>query len=291
MTVHNRLMRRSGGLARDVSTATVLIVIAAAWCAITSCGENRGEPSAETGSRPTQTVRAIRVAAAADLKFALDEVIHAFHAKQDSIRVTPIYGSSGSFHTQITQGAPFDIYLSADVAYVDQLIDADLAARDSRFIYAFGRLVIWARKESPIDLESRGFSALTDESVRRIAIANPAHAPYGRAAEAALRGHALYDQVRDRLVLGENIAQAAQFVESGAAEIGIIALSLALSPVMQDHGTMWLIPLEDHPPLEQGGAVLTRSTDSEAARQFTAFLLGDEGRVILARYGFLLPGT
>lgn len=291
MTGSMRLTPGSRRLGRHVITVTVLIVIAAAWCAVTSCGENRSASSAETGSRPPQTVRAIRVAAAADLKFALDEVIHAFHARQSSIRVTPIYGSSGSFHTQISQGAPFDIYLSADVAYVDRLIDAGLAERDSRFIYAFGRLVIWARKESPIDLENLGFSALTNESVRRIAIANPAHAPYGRAAEAALRGHALYDQVRDRLVLGENIAQAAQFVESGAAEIGIIALSLALSPAMQDHGKMRLIPLEDHPPLEQGGAVLTRSTDSEAARRFTAFLLGDEGRVILARYGFLLPGT
>lgn len=272
---------------------TILGLLGFAVCGfLVSCGGRRDEsPAGALAPAARNAAHHLHVAAASDLKFALDEIIRAFHQAQNEVRVAATYGSSGNFHAQITHGAPFDMYLSADVGYVDRLIEAGLVEADSRFIYAYGRIVLWVRDHSPVDLDALGMAALTDGSVQRIAIANPAHAPYGRAAEAALRRHALSERVRERLVLGENIAQAAQFVDSGAADIGIIALSLALSPAMQGKGRMWLIPLEDHPALEQGGAILNRCARKEAAEQFRAFLLGDEGRATLARFGFILPGA
>src|SRR4029077_6100604 len=132
--------------------------------------------------------------------------------------------------------APFDIFFSADIDYPRKLIDAGLADADSEFLYAEGRSVGWVPNSSPLDLETLGIRAVADPSVRKVAIANPQHAPYGRAAEAALKTLGAYDAVKDRLVFGENIAQAAQFVESGAADVGLIALSLALSPAMKDKG-------------------------------------------------------
>jgi len=175
----------------------------------------------------------IRVAAAADLKFALDE-LGTQYEKQSGKKIAVIYGSSGNFFAQIQNGAPFDLFLSADIEYPRKLEAAGLAEPGTVYEYAVGRIVIWMPPDARADLARLGWKALLQPGVERIAIANPEHAPYGRAAVAALRKAGVYEQVRKRLVYGENIAQAAQFVAAGTAQAGIVALSLAVSPPMRD---------------------------------------------------------
>ena len=232
--------------------------------------------------------RRVNVAAASDLKFALDELVEAFGRTAPGIAVTVTYGSSGTFFSQISNGAPFDMFLSADVDYPKRLAEAGLAAKDSVFPYAVGRIVLWVPATSRLPVE-RGLQVLASPDLRKIAIANPRHAPYGRAAEAALRTFGVYDAVKDRLVLGENIAQTAQFVQSGNADAGIIALSLALAPALAREGRYFEVPLESYPRLEQGGVILARASAPEAARRLRDFILSADGRATLKRYGFFLP--
>jgi molybdate transport system substrate-binding protein len=233
---------------------------------------------------------AVRVAAAADLKFALDDALKAFQARQPDIDVQVTYGASGNFFAQLSNRAPFDLFLSADVDYPRKLVEQGLADRESEFLYAVGHLVVWVPGDSPLDVEKQGAQVLLDPSVRKVAIANPRHAPYGRAAEAALKSLGVYDQVQDRLVLGENVAQAAQFAETGAADAGVFALSLALATALRDKGRYWEVPLDAYPRLEQGGVILSWAEDRPAAEQLRSFLLGAEGKAVLRRYGFFLPG-
>jgi molybdate transport system substrate-binding protein len=230
------------------------------------------------------------VAAAADLKFAMEEMVQKFQRDSPEISVEVTYGSSGNFYSQLVNQAPFDIYFSADVGYPRKLSEQGLALEGSDFVYAVGRIVIWAPIFSPIDVERLGTESLRHSSVRHIAIANPKHAPYGKAAEAAMRSLGLYEAVREKLVYGENVAQAFQFIQSGAAELGIIALSLALAPNARDQGRYWEIPQQAYPRLEQGGVILKWARDPTAARSFRSFVLGSTGREILKRYGFTLPG-
>lgn len=237
-----------------------------------------------------QTVRQVAVAAAADLKYAFDELIAEFGREHAHVNVQVTYGSSGNFYAQLLNRAPFDIYFSADVAYPRRLVEEGLADGESEFLYAVGQIVVWVPNESQIDVAQLGIRSLVDPRARKVAIANPLHAPYGRAAEAALKSLGVYDQVQDRLVLGENIAQTAQFVESGAADVGIIALSLAMAPAMQDKGRYWVIPLSAYPPMEQGCVVLNWAQDQSATESFRTFVASERGRAILKRYGFLLPG-
>lgn len=237
----------------------------------------------------TTEKQVVTIAAASDLKFALREVVAEFKKARPLFDVQVTYGSSGNFHSQLTQGAPFDLFLSADVSYPDRLIQAGVAAGDTRFIYAVGRLAVWASNESGIDPEKLREKVFTDARVRKIAIANPEHAPYGKAAVRALEKLGVHAAVKDRLVLGENVAQAAQFVESGAADLGIIALSLALAPELKPKGKYWELPLDAYPRMEQGGAVMSKARHPEAAREFRAFLSGNQGAAILRRNGFFLP--
>jgi molybdate transport system substrate-binding protein len=232
----------------------------------------------------------VSVAAAADLKFALDDILDAFHQKHPAIKVRVTSGASGTFFAQLSNKAPFDMFLSADIDFPRQLIDQGLALKETEFLYAIGHLVVWAPKDSPLDVEKLGIKSVVAASVKKVAIANPRHAPYGRAAEAALKKLGVYDQVKDRLVFGENIAQAAQFVETGAADVGVIALSLALSPAMRDKGKFWEVPLDAYPRLEQGGVIMSWAKDRAAAEELRRFILSDDARPILKRYGFLLPG-
>jgi len=229
----------------------------------------------------------IRVAAAADLKSALGEVSAQFQ-KLAGKKIDVIYGSSGNFYAQSQNGAPFDVFLSADIDYPRKLEAAGLAEPGTLYEYAVGRIVIWMPGDARADLAKLGWKALLEPGVERIAIANPEHAPYGRAAVAALRNAGLYEQVRRRLVYGENIAQAAQFVASGSAQVGILALSLAVSPAMKE-GKRWEIPANMHPPIEQGVVILKSAKDKEGAQAFLAFLKSDAGRKILESYGFMLP--
>lgn len=235
--------------------------------------------------------RVVQVAAAADLRFALDEIIESFQRQHQDIKAQVTYGSSGNFFAQLSNRAPFDIYFSADVDYPRKLIEQGLAIKETEFLYAVGRIVVWAPQQSSLDLERLGIRVLLDPAVRKIAIANPKHAPYGRAAEAAMRKLGVYEQVQERLVLGENIAQTAQFIQTGAADIGIIALGLALAPALRDEGRYWEVPLDAYPRMDQGGVILPWAKDMAAARALRAFVLGPEGRDILRRYGFFLPGT
>lgn len=244
------------------------------------------------GASTPQTApkRTLSIAAASDLKFALDEWVRKFREQNPGADVQVTYGSSGNFFAQLSNGAPFDLYLSADVAYPRKLAEQGLVHESGVFLYAVGRLVVWVPKDSPLAVETLGMKVLLEPGARRIAIANPQHAPYGRAAEAAMKSQGLYDAVKDKLVLGENIAQTAQFVQSGAADVGLIALALALAPAMKDQGSFWEVPLDAYPRLEQGGAITRQARDVELALRFRDQLLGAEGKALLKRYGFFLPG-
>lgn len=229
----------------------------------------------------------LAVAAASDLNFAIKELIGEYE-KQTGRHVKLSLGSSGNFYAQLQQGAPFDLYFSADIGYPKKLEEAGLTVPGTLYRYAVGRIVLWAPKNSSIDV-LKGLTVLREPAVKKIAIANPKHAPYGRAAVAAMEQAQLYSEVKDRLVLGENISQAAQFIESGACDVGIIALSLALAPAMQSAGAYWQIPADAHPPLEQGAVILKQSKNQDAARQFVSFMQSPQGQEIMTRYGFTLP--
>ena len=229
----------------------------------------------------------ITIAAASNLNFAFREIATEYEkASGDQVRLT--FGSSGNFYAQIQNGAPFDLFFSADIEYPQKLEEAGLTLPGSLYQYAIGRIVLWTGHESRIDV-TKGIEALREPTVKKVAIANPKHAPYGRAAVAAMEYFKVYDQVKDKLVLGENISQAAQFIESGACDIGIIALSLAVTPAMKSKGMYWEIPAGAHQPLEQAVVILKSSKQQESAKQFLAFLKGVQGQEIMKRNGFTQP--
>jgi molybdate transport system substrate-binding protein len=226
----------------------------------------------------------IAVAAASDLQSALPPIASSFE-RDTGLKVQLTFGSSGNFFAQIQNGAPFDLFLSADIDYPRRLDAAGLAKHGSLFQYATGRLVLWARKDAGIDL-SRGLGAVADARVRRIAVANPEHAPYGRAAIDALRHEGLYDRVKDKLVMGENVSQAAQFAQSGAADVGLIALALARSPALEAAGTSVDVAAGSYPPIAQGAVVLESSPRKAAAQRFVDYLQTPAARKMLEAYGF-----
>lgn len=229
----------------------------------------------------------LAIAAASDLNFAMKDLITEYE-KTTGNHVKLSLGSSGNFYAQIQNGAPFDLYFSADIGYPKKLEEAGLTVPGSLYRYAIGRIVLWTNHISKRDV-SKGLDLLRDASVKKIAIANPKHAPYGRAAVAAMQHFKVYEEAKDRLVLGENISQAAQFIESGACDVGVIALSLALAPTMKAAGTYWEIPPDAHPPLEQGAAILKSSKQQKTAEQFIEFMQSARGQEIMTRYGFTLP--
>jgi molybdate transport system substrate-binding protein len=231
----------------------------------------------------------VRIAAAADLQFAMADLAQQYKNQTGNL-LNVTYGSSGNFFTQILNGAPFDLFFSADSDYPKQLVIASLANPATFYKYGLGRIVIWVPPGSKIDVANQKWNALLDPSVQKISIANPEHAPYGKAAVAAMQKAGIYEKVKAKLVLGENISQAAQFVQSGNAQIGIVALSLALSPPMKT-GERWEIPADAHPAIEQGAVVLTNARNKDAARAFLEFVKSDSGRETLAKYGFTVPGA
>lgn len=237
------------------------------------------------------TVRAdekILIAAASDLKFAMDEICHVFEQINPDIQVNVSYGSSGNFFAQIKQGAPFDIFFSADASYPALLEEEGFCAKGQRHLYAIGKIVLWIPKKSAVNPQ-KGLSIVLESEIKKLAIANPKHAPYGRAAEEALRYYQVWDKVQGKLAFGENISQTAQFVQTGAADAGIIALSLAISPKMADDGNHWIIPDESYSKLEQVYTVLQRGKDKSGVKIFLKFVQGEKGRKILSAYGFILP--
>jgi molybdate transport system substrate-binding protein len=246
---------------------------------VANCG-SAPQPPAQRGR--------VRVAAASDLNAALTDVIARFGAAHD-VDVTVSYGSSGNFYAQLLNQAPFDVFLSADVSYPNQLAARGLTLPQSEFTYAFGHLVLWAPAASPIDVEHEGLQALKHPSIAHVSIANPEHAPYGRAAVAAMKAAGVYEVVQPKVVLGENVAQAMQFVQSGAADVGLVAMSLALAPNAKGKGRLFEVPHDTYPRVEQGGTILKWATDVDAARAFRGFLLSADGQSILKQFGFSVP--
>jgi molybdate transport system substrate-binding protein len=237
----------------------------------------------------------LKIAAAADLSSVMQKLVPAFE-KQSGAHVSVSLGSSGNFFAQIQNGAPFDVFLSADKSYPEKLQQAGLAEPDTMTPYARGRLVLWTANNSSVHFEttgdkvlSGGLDLLTLPAVRKIAIANPEHAPYGRAAVAALEHYKIYDRVKNKLVLGENISQTAQFAQSGNADVGFLALSLALSEAMKNTGRWALLPEDSYPPIEQAGVVVKASGNKEQARRFLNFLVSAEGQALLHDAGFEAP--
>jgi molybdate transport system substrate-binding protein len=226
----------------------------------------------------------MRIAAASDLRYALDDILDVYRKAHPSSRVEVVYGSSGKLTTQIINGAPFDVFFAADIAFPQKLEQQGLTETPPA-VYAVGRIVIWS---NTVDAERLTLADLAGDSITRIAIAQPAHAPYGMRAREAMQAAGVWDSVQDKLVFGENIAHAAQMVESGAAQVGIIALSLARFPALAMHGHH-LIDDALHAPLTQGFVVTRHGRDKPQAATFAAFMATDTAHAIMARYGFVLP--
>jgi molybdate transport system substrate-binding protein len=227
----------------------------------------------------------ITVAAAADLKFAMDEIVGLYQHLHPADNINVVYGSSGKFYTQIAQGAPYDLYFSADIAFPRGLFEKGFAASEV-LPYAIGRIVLWSGN---MDATAITLADLAGTKITRIAIANPKHAPYGKRAEEALRASGVWEVVEPKLVYGENIAHAAHFVQSGNAQIGIIALSLAISPTLANNGSYQLISDELHAALEQGFIITRRAVDNTLAWRFADYMRDTPARSVMARYGFVLP--
>ncbi|MBN2690868.1 MAG: molybdate ABC transporter substrate-binding protein [Burkholderiaceae bacterium] len=229
----------------------------------------------------------VTVAAAADLKYAMADVVQTFEKAHPNDKIDVIYGSSGKFFTQIQQGAPYDLFYSADIQYPRDLEKAGQAGGKVA-PYAVGRIVLW----SPVmDASKMTLESLTNPGIKHIAIANPKHAPYGKRAEEALKAANVWDKVEPKLVYGENISHTAQLVDSGNAQVGILALSLVLTPQMQSKGKYWLIPDNLHDPLEQGYVLTKRGENNAAAKAFAAYMDSPEARAVMTRYGFVLPSS
>jgi molybdate transport system substrate-binding protein len=231
----------------------------------------------------------VRVAAAADLKFAMGDLAAQFE-KQTGMKVDVTYGSSGNFFSQLQNGAPFDLFFSADTDYPKRLDATGLAEPGTLCQYAMGRIAIWTPADASMDVTRLGWKILLHPSVQKIAIANPEHAPYGRAAVAALQKAGMYEQVKAKLVYGENISQAAQFAQSGNAQAAIVAMSLAVSPGMKD-GKRWEIPADSHPPIEQAAVILKNAANKNGARALLEFVKSEAGRSTLSKYGFTVPAV
>ena len=242
-----------------------------------------GASSAQAGAR-----RSLSVAAAANLEPAIATLRAEFARAHPDADVAVTLGASGTFFAQIRSGAPFDLFLSADRDYPRKVVQAGLAARGGEVVYAVGRLAIWVPKGSPVALETKGVAALAGPDVKRLAIANPAVAPWGRAAEAALRSAGLLAPLKDRLVFGQSVAQAAQFPSTGAADAALVPLSVTFAPALVG-GRVFEVPQALYPRQEQSAVLLAGPGDAGLTRAFLALLTGAEGRAILARYGYALP--
>ncbi|MHB1195661.1 MAG: molybdate ABC transporter substrate-binding protein [Lutibacter sp.] len=225
----------------------------------------------------------VSVAAASDLKFALDSVISVYQKQHPTEKIQVTYGSSGKFFEQIQYDAPFDLYFSADVGYPQKLKEKGFAISEVK-TYGIGRIVIWSKKINP-NVEK--MNSLLNPKLNKIAIANPDHAPYGEKAKESMLHYKFYDQVKSKFVYGENISQTAQFIELGAADIGIVALSLALSPNMKKAGgKYYVIPEKSHQPLEQGYVILKHAKNNPNAVKFYNFMASPTAKAILKHFGF-----
>ena len=232
--------------------------------------------------------RSVAVAVAANMKPAFEELAARFQATHPGVEVKATYGASGNFFAQIANGAPFDLFLSADAEFPARVVEKGLADGKA-FTYAYGKLVVWVPKSSKLDLDGKGLAALTDPSVQKIAIASPEVAPYGRAAKAALEKAGLYQTLKDRIVTGQSVSQTAQFVQSGNAQAGFVPLSLARTPPLSEQGRAWPVPPSSYARIEQAGVVVKGAKEAALARELAAFIAGAGARDVLERYGYDLP--
>lgn len=262
--------------ARVIATASAIF---AGALALTSCAA-----AAED--------QVVRIAAASDLILVLPEIQELVREQYPDIDMRITYGSSGQFLQQISNGAPFDVYLSADVAYPRNLIERGLARDEDLFVYALGRLAVWTTRDDLAQGPTGplGVQDLAQPGINKIAIANPRHAPYGKAAISALKKAGVLDDVEPKLVLGENVAQAAEFVAAGSVDAGVVALSLLVRGELAKIGSWSIVPIDAHERIEQGGVVLTNAVDRDAARSVTKTMQSEAGREILRSYGFYLEG-
>ena len=231
-----------------------------------------------------QASEAIRVAAASDLRYALDDILDVYRETHPTANIEVVYGSSGKMTTQIINGAPYDLFFSADISFPERLQQQGLTATEPA-VYAIGRIVLWS---NTLNANQLRLEDLTDARIRRIAIAQPSHAPYGLRAQEAMQNAGVWEAVQQKLVFGENIAQTAQMTQSGAAEVGIIALSLARFPDMEKYGYT-LIDDALHNPLTQGYVVTKRGGDNAGAMAFADFMATEVAHGIMVQYGFLMP--
>lgn len=231
--------------------------------------------------------RRIRVAAASDLQTVMPEIASAFEADTGT-RAELIFGSSGNLFAQIQNGAPFDVFFSADSEFPSKLIQSGRAEPRSALTYAVGRLVLWLPPNAKCDPQTEKWNCLLKPEISKVAIANPAHAPYGRAAIQALQSARLYEQVRPKLVFGENISQAAQFAESGNAQAGLLSYSQTQSAALRN-GKKWEVPQDSYPLIEQRVVILKGARDGSAAQDFVQFVTEGRGRGLLEQAGFRLP--
>jgi len=232
--------------------------------------------------------RTLAIAAAANLKAAAEEFQRGFEGGHPGVEVALTLGASGALFSQIQNGAPFDLFLSADREYTARVVAAGLGAAADERVYALGKLVAWLPPGSTLDLGGRGLTALADPAVKRIAIANPAVAPFGRATEAAFRAAGIHDAVKAKLVLGTSVSQAAQFATTGAADVAFLPASLTFGKELAG-GKVVPVPEALYPRIDQAAIVLAASREPVLARAFLAFVTGPEGRAILAKYGYGLP--
>jgi molybdate transport system substrate-binding protein len=233
--------------------------------------------------------QSVTVAVAANMKPAFEEIAARFRTHRPGVEVKASFGASGNFFAQIANGAPFDLFLSADASYPAKLAQKGLSDGEP-FTYAYGKLVVWVPSDSKLDLEGKGLAALADPAVQKIAIANPEIAPYGRAAREALEKAGLYDELRDRIVMGQSVAQTAQFVQSGNAQAGLLPLSLAKTPSLATRGRTWSVPASSYQRIEQAGVIIKGARAAALARALAAFVTtSPEARDVLERYGYALP--
>lgn len=268
---------------RACRTGVTCLLFLLTWLMVACADFPANRPANPPGVQSAATIPPLTVAAAADLQNAFTELAARFEDRTGQ-PVTLVFGSTGQLAQQIENGAPFDLFAAANIAFVDQLRDKGLVFDDSVALYAEGRLVLAINRQAGVEADA--LDDLLDPAIQRIAIANPEHAPYGTAAREAIINAGLEDALEPKLVYGENVRQALQFIQTGDAQAGIVALSIADAPEI----TWTLIDAELHNPLRQALAVVKSSTRPEAARAFAAFINGEEGRPIMQRYGFVLPG-
>lgn len=226
----------------------------------------------------------ISIAAAADLRYAMDDVVKAYKKTRPTSDIKVNYGSSGTAFQQIINGATYDIFFSADILYPQKLKEHKLTATVPK-LYAIGYIVVWS---SQVDVSS-GINSLLNTKVSKIAIANPGHAPYGKRAEESMRYYKIYDKLKSKLIFGDNVSQAAQYAQTGNAEIGILALSLVCSPALKGQGKYFIIDDKSHSPLEQAYVILNHGKNNKEAYSFVQFVASPAARAIFKAYGFKLP--